>query len=220
MISKQGLFPIIILLILLVSSNVVWGKTVLYTGDAVVLKVAYMNPSEIRFQGDEIASIVTGIAPQAISMQNTKDTLYIQPLVEDLRGDIYVIMRDGKSKVVSLLPVVAEMRDRKVTVITEDTAIENRLNKINASGVTPAGLIKSMVLKEDVDGVAVTDNVNIPILPDLKLYAKSVYDAVYMKGYVIPITTNFTEKDLKSIIMKGLLAGAIYNNVLYLVINN
>lgn len=207
---------ILLFLISLLASSPAVAKNVLYTGDPIVVKVSYLSPVEVRFTGDEIASIVTGIQPSDISIQNAANVLYIQPLIENLQGDIYVVMRDGTSKIVSLVTVPPAARDRVINIIHPSLTHEERAKKVTESGLTPAGLIKAMALREDVDGVSIsTDSF---VLEGLGMTVTETYDAVFMKGYVIPL--NNKNIDLKNIIMKKLIAGAIYNGNLYLVVGN
>lgn len=159
---------------------------------------------------------MTGIQPSDISIQNAENTLYIQPLTENLQGDIYVIMKDGNSKILSLVTVPPAMRDRVINIFPGALSQEERVRKINEVGLTPAGLIKAMVMKEDIDGVSIsTENF---VIEGLGMTVTETYDAVSMKGYVIPLSNKTV--DLKNIVMKGLIAGAIYNDRLYLVVRN
>lgn len=190
-------------------------RTILYNGNALV-KVAYQNPTEVVFQGDRIAHVILGFSPDAISLQNTSDTLYIQPLVENLTGDIYVVMTDGKSKIVSLVSTIAGLRDRSVRIINNVEDVSERVRKVNSAGLTPAGLIKAMILGEDIDGVSISQTSQVITDTPIQLTAETVYDAVYLKGYIVDMTDhpNF---DIKGISMKGLVAGASYERKGYFV---
>lgn len=207
---------LVLAITLLFLSNQAAAKNVLYTGEPVAVKVSYLSPVEVRFTGDEIVSIVTGIQPSDISIQNAVNVLYIQPLVDNLQGDIYVVMKDGKSKVISLMTVPPAMRDRVINIIPAVSTQEEMARKVTEAGITPAGLIKAMVLREDIDGVSI--NTKSFVLEGLGMTVTETYDAVSMKGYAIPLSGK--NIDLKNIIMKGLIAGAIYNGNLYLVVRN
>jgi hypothetical protein len=190
-------------------------RTVLYNGNAVV-KVAYQNPTEVIFEGDQIAHVILGFPTDSISLQNTSNTLYIQPLVENLTGDIYVVMRDGTSKIVSLVSTIPDLRDRSVKIINNVEDVSERVRKVNSSGLTPAGLIKAMILGQDIDGVSVSPASQVIIDIPIQLTAQTVYDAVYLKGFIVDMTDhpNF---DIKTIAMKGLVAGAMHQNKGYFV---
>jgi hypothetical protein len=190
-------------------------RTVLYSGNAVV-KVAYQNPTEVVFQGELIAHVILGFSPDTISLQNTSNTLFIQPLVENLTGDIYVVMRDGKSKIVSLVSTLPDLRDRSVKIINNVEDVSDRVRRVNSSGLTPAGLIKAMILGQDIDGVSITQSSQVIIDVPIQLSAETIYDAVYLKGYIVDMMDhpNF---DIKAITMKGLVAGATHERKGYFV---
>lgn len=190
-------------------------RTILYNGDAVV-KVAFQNPTEVIFEGDQIAHVIIGFSPDSISLQNTANTLYIQPLVENLAGDIYVVMTDGTSKIVSITSTIPDLRDRSVKIISSVDQVSERVRKINSSGLTPAGLIKAMILGQDIDGVSISPSTQTIIDLPIRLTAETVYDAVYLKGFIVDMTDHPTF-DIKTISMKGLVAGAIYGNKGYFV---
>jgi len=191
------------------------GRTLLYNGNAVV-KVAYKNPTEVVFQGDQIAHVIIGFSPDSISLQNTSNTLYIQPLAENLTGDIYVVMRDGKSKIISLVSTIPDLRDRSVTIIDNVEDVSERVRKINSSGLTPAGLIKAMILGENIDGVSISQASQVIIDIPIQLTAETVYDGVYLKGFIVDMT-NHPNFDIKAITMKGLVAGAVHQSKGYFV---
>ncbi|MBE0427219.1 MAG: hypothetical protein IBX72_11330 [Nitrospirae bacterium] len=205
-------------IILLLPVNLYAEKTVLYSGSPVVVKTAYLNPTEVRFEGEEIATIVTGFPHDSISLENTVDTLFIQPLVEDLAGDIYVIMKDGRSKILSLIPDIPDTRDRSVRIISAVQDITDRIEKIKHSGITPAGLIRAMILGEDLDGVSISPTNQVIIELPVRIIAHTVYDAVFLKGYITDMAgPGF---DIKTIYMRGLLAGAVHNGKGYFVLEN
>jgi hypothetical protein len=209
---------LLLAIILLLPTSLYAEKTVLYSGSPVVVKVAYLNPTEVRFEGEEIATIVTGLPQEDISLENTINSLFIQPLVEGLTGDIYVIMRDGSSKILSLIPALPDTRDRSVRIITAVQDITDRIKKINQAGITPAGLIKAMILGEDIDGVSISPTNQVIIEVPVRIVAHTVYDAVFLKGYIVDMPD--PEFDIKTIYMKGLLAGALHNGKGYFVLEN
>ena len=129
--------------------------------------------------------------------------------MENLTGDIYVVMRDGTSKIVSLTSTIPDLRDRSVKIINNVDGCLERVRKINSSGLTPAGLIKAMILGQDIDGVSISPSTQIIIDLPIRLTAETVYDAVYLKGFIVDMTDHPTF-DIKTISMKGLVAGAIY----------
>lgn len=191
-------------------------KAVLYTGSPVVVKIAYLTPTEVVFDGEDIASVILGFAAESISLQNTANALFIQPLVENLSGDIFVVMKDGSSKSLSLVSTIPDLRDRSVRIINAVQQVSERLEKLNRSGLTPAGLIKGMILGDDMDGVSVTPTKQVIIDTPIQLIADTVYDALFLKGYVVDMTDhpNF---DIKSISMKGLVQGAMHRGKAYFV---
>lgn len=213
---KASAIKLTILLLLAASSNATAEKAILYTGSPVVIKVAHLNPTEIKFEGDSIASIVMGIPPDTISLQNTPDTLFIQPLSDTLSGDIYVIMRDGKSKIITLTSTLPNMRDRAVRIINGVEQVTQRIDKLNRTGITPAGLIKAMVTGEDMDGVAISQTKQTILEVPVMLVANTVYDAVFYKGFIVDIQGMHI--DIKQISMKGLVAGALHNDKAYFVV--
>jgi len=206
-----------ITLLLAPSGNLYAQKVILYTGSPGVVKVAYLNPTEVVFEGEHIAHVILGFSPESISLQNTSNTLFIQPLVENLAGDIYVVMRDGKSKIMSIVSTLPDLRDRSVKIINNVQDISDRVRKISASRLTPAGLIKAMIVGEDLDGVSISSTKQVIIDIPIQLLADTVYDAVFLRGFIADMTDhpNF---DIKSISMKGLIAGAIHQNKGYFVI--
>jgi len=205
-------------LLLATSSNLYAQKTAVYTGSPVVVKVAYRNLTEVVFEGDELASIILGLPPEQISIQNTYNTLFIQPLADGISGDISVVMKDGRSKIITLVSVMPAMRDRSVKIVDGLRAAVSRVDSIRNAGITPAGLIKAMILGEDLDGVSISPTKQVIIEVPVRLVATTVYDAVFMRGYIVDMTDhpNF---DIKQITMRGLIAGAVYNGKGYFVIS-
>lgn len=206
-----------LLIVLLRPINSHAEKTVMYTGNPVVVKVAYLNPTEVRFEGGEIATIVIGLAQENISLENTVNSLFIQPLTENLNGDIYVVMRDGSSRILSLVSVLPNERDRSIRIISAVQDITDRVEKINQAGITPAGLIKAMILGEDIDGVTISPT-NQVIIEDPKIIAHTIYDVVFLKGYIAEIPE--PDFDIKSIYMSSLIAAALHNGKGYFVFEN
>ena len=205
------------ILLLVTGGGLYAQKTVLYTANPVVVKVAYLNPTEVVFEGEDIASVILGFSPESISLQNTSRALFIQPLVENLTGDIFVVMKDGKSKILSVVSTIPDLRDKSVRIIDQVENVSGRIEKINRTGLTPAGLIKAMILGEEPDGVSVSPTKQVIIEIPIQLTADTVYDALFLKGYIVDMTDrqNF---DIKSITMKGLIAGSMYKDKAYFVI--
>lgn len=196
----------------------VWAqKTVLYNGNPIIVHVAQLAPTEIVFEGEEIGSVILGLPADAISIQNTVNTVFLQPLSENLAGDIYVITRDGKSRMLTLVPSLPDIRDRSIRVVNAVQDMTDRINKIRQEGITPAGLIRAMILGQDLDGVSVSETKQVIIDKPVKLTATTVCDAVFLRGYIVDMTGN-EDFDLKTINFKGMLAGAIYKGRGYFVI--
>ncbi|MDA8103761.1 MAG: hypothetical protein M0Z71_00110 [Nitrospiraceae bacterium] len=204
------------ILLLASGSNAFGQRTVLYTGGAVAVKVSYLNPTEIVFADRQIAHVILGFSPESISLQNTSDTLFVQPLSENLSGDIYVVMRDGKSVIVSITPTVAELRDKSVKVFNAVDEVEKRARKFADSALTPAGLIKAMILQRDLDGVSASPTNQVIIDVPTQLAAETVYDALFLRGFIVDMTDH-PKFDIKSLSMQGLIAGAIHRNKAYFV---
>lgn len=207
---------IVVFLLLISAGDLFAQKTVLYNGNAIAVRVAYQNPTEIVFEGDEIASVIVGFAAESISMQNTANTLFVQPLVDNLAGDIYVINREGKSKILSLVSTFPDMRDRSIRIVNAVQDVSERISKLNKVGVTPAGLIRAMILGEDLDGVSVSDTRQTIIDSPIRLIGTTVYDAIFLKGYIVDMSRN-EDFDIKTISMKGILAGAVHKGKGYFV---
>lgn len=200
----------------LLSDKAYAQRTILYSGSPVVVKVAHLNPTEVKFEGDRIASIIMGLPAESISLQNTADTLFIQPLIPELSGDIYVVMGTGKTKVITLISAPPAMRDRSVRIASETRTAADRVERINRSGLTPAGLIKAMILGEDLDGVSIRSAKHTIIEVPIKLASHTVYDAVFLRGYIVDIPKE--NIDIKAITMRGLIAGAVHNGRAYFVV--
>lgn len=177
--------------------------------------MSYGNPTEISFD-EEMASVILGFAPESISMQNTSNTLFIQPLVENLSGDVMIVMKDGKSKTITLISTIPELRDRSVRIVNGAQTVSDRIGKINRAGLTPGGLIKTMILGEDMDGVSISRTNQVIIQTPIELTANTVYDAVYLRGYVVDITDH-PNLDIRPIAMRSLVAGTIYKGKGYFV---
>ena len=179
------------------------------------MKVSYENPTEIVFN-EEMASVILGFPAESISMQNTSNPLFIQPLVENLSGDVIVVMKDGKSKTITLISTLPELRDRSVRIVDQSQTVSDRVKEIDRAGITPGGLIKAMILGEDLDGVSISKTNQIIIRTPLQLVANTVYDAVFLKGYIVDITDH-PNLDIKPISMRSLLAGTVYKGKAYFV---
>lgn len=191
-------------------------KTILYTGVPVVVKVAYLNPTEVRFDGDRIASIIMGLPAESISLQNTADSIFIQPLIPDISGDMYVVTASGKTIIISLASTAPQLRDRAIKIVSNAKTMAERVERVNRSGLTPAGLIKAMILGEDLDGVSIRSSRQAIIEVPTKLTSHTVYDAVFLRGYIVDMPRE--NIDIKAITMRGLIAGAVHNGRAYFVV--
>jgi hypothetical protein len=202
--------------LLLSAINASAGKLVVYSGSPLIVKTAKDNPTEVQFRDDEIASIVLGIPAQAISLQNTPNSLFIQPLEMGVSGDIFIVLKDGRTRILSLIPTSPEERDRLLEVVDSDEQAASRMKQVNESGLTPAGLIRVMVLGTDMGGVTINKSNQVILEGPVKIVAHTLYDAVSMKGYIADLR-NPDALDLKSISSENLLASAVYKGKAYFV---
>lgn len=191
-------------------------KTVHYTGSGgILIKVAHLAMTEVQFEGAEVASILLGFPAEAISIQNTQRLLYIQPLAENLSGDMFVVFKNGKSAMLTLTPAPADERDRSIRVICDVEQTADRVGKVKREGLTPSGLIKAMILGEDADGVSISDSEAVLSDHPVKVIAHKKYDAVFMKGYIADVPA--ADFDIRNLSAPGLVAGAVRDGKLYLV---
>ncbi len=179
--------------------------------------MANLLQTEVRFEEDEIASIVTGLQKDDISLQSTPNILYIEPLKDKVSGDISVVLRNGESRILQLVEVEPSDRDISIRILRDVSQITSRVRKIAQEGLTPAGLIKAMALGQDINGVAISP-ANQVILARPMLVAHKLYDAVYMKGYIVDMENK--DFDIRTIALRGLIAAAVYQGKGYFVIEN
>lgn len=211
------LFQFLLIFTFLIPACNCFARVVADNGTPVSVRVARSGITEIRFEGENIASIVLGLNQSDLSIERMPDALFIKPLVDNVSGDLYVITRSGKSINLNLISVSIESRDRNIKIVNNVESIKSRVQKLNQTGITPAGLIKAMVLEEDMDGVTVSPS-NILFLDNpIQLMATFIYDAVFLKGYVIDMR-NHDNFDIKNLSMKGLIAGALYKGNGYFVV--
>jgi len=213
MTKKLLLLAIAILFIL---PSRIYARTVLYAGAPITVKVAYLSPTEVKFVDEKIVSIIMGLPAESISLQNTHDSIFIQPLIPDISGDIYVVTASNKTILISLTSTAPQLRDRSIKIASDVTTTVERIEKINRAGLTPAGLIKAMILEEDLDGVSVRSSKQTIIETPIKLTSHTVYDAVFMRGYIVELPHE--NIDIKAITMRGLIAGAVHNGRAYFVV--
>lgn len=180
-----------------------------------MIKTAKNSPTEVQFKGDEIASIILGMPAQSISLQNTSNSLFIQPLEADVAGDIFIVMKDGRSRILTIVSTSPEDRDRLVEVVEKEEQITSRVKEVNEAGLTPAGLIKAMVLGTDIAGVTISKSNQVILDGTVRLVAHTIYDAVYMKGYIADLSN--ADIDLKTISAANLLASTVYQGKAYFV---
>lgn len=192
------------------------ARSIIYTGAPITVRVAYLNPTEVKFEGDRIASIIMGLPAESISLQNTADSIFIQPLIPDISGDLYVVTTSGKTKIITLVSSPPQLRDRTVKVVSDARHAVERVERVNRIGLTPAGLIKAMILGEDLDGVSIRSSKQTIIETPIKITSHTVYDAVFLRGYIVDIPRE--NIDIKTITMRGLIAGAIHNGRAYFVV--
>ncbi len=94
-------------------------KEIYYDGVPVKIKTAYRIPTEVVFDTD-ISSVVIGTSENSVSLESAPNILFIQPLIEDLSADIFVIGVDGKSRILKVVPASPEKRDRMVCLTMKD----------------------------------------------------------------------------------------------------
>lgn len=211
------LLQILLLFVSVISAGNCFARTVADNGSPISVRVARSGITEVRFDGENIASIVLGVNQSDLSIERVPDALFIKPLVDTLSGDIYVITRSGKSIILNLITVSVEAQDRNIKIINNTESVKSRVQKLNQSGITPAGLIKAMALEEDMDGVTVSPTNVLFLDAPARLMATAIYDAVFLKGYVVDMR-NYDNFDIKNLTMKGLVAGALYKGNGYFVV--
>jgi len=210
------LATLIAIALLLPAINASAGKVVLYSGSPLTVKTAKDNPTEVEFRNDEIASIVLGIPAQSISLQNTPNSLFIQPLELGVSGDIFIVLKDGRTRILSIVPTTPEDRDRLLEVVDSDEQAASRMKQVNEAGLTPAGLIRAMILGTDMGGITIKKSNQVIVDGPVRIVAHTLYDAVSMKGYIADLG-NPDALDLKSIASDNLLASAVYKGKAYFV---
>lgn len=206
---------LLIIALLLPAIKAYAGNVVAYSGSPILIKTAKDTPTEVQFRNTEIASIVLGMPAQSISLQNTPNSLFIQPLEVGVTGDIFIVMKDGRSRILSIISTNPEDRARLVEVVEKDEQITSRVKEVNESGLTPAGLIKAMVLGTDIGGVTINKSSQVILDGPVRLVAHTIYDAVYLKGYIADLDN--PNVDLKTISATNLFAATVYQGKAYFV---
>jgi len=190
-------------------------RTVNYDGP-VVVNVAVLNATEVELP-EEIATVVMGMPNEKISIEHTKNMIFIQPLTADLEGDIYVVGKSAHSYVLSLNIVDKATRDRQIKIAATDEIVRERVEQLKF--LTPLSLMRVMALNQELDGVFIESKKFVLYeSKGLKMTVTKTYDAVGMKGYTVRIeNSNETPFDFRTLSMKGLVAFSYYKDTGYLV---
>ena len=205
-----GQTTVIAIALFMLSSFAYARRSVNYDGP-VVVNVAVLNATEIEFP-EEIATVVMGMPNEKISIEHTKNMIFIQPLTADLDGDIYVVGKSGRSYVLSLNVVDKTARDRQIKIAATDEIARERVEQLKF--LTPLSLMKAMALNQELDGVFIESKTFVIYeSKGLKMTVTKTYDAVGMKGYLVRIE-NSTETpfDFRTLSMKGLVAFSYYKD--------
>lgn len=214
--KKSKVFILCVTAILLSITTAHAARTVNYNGP-VTVNVAVLNATEVDFP-EEIASVVMGLPNDKISLEHSKNMIFLQPLMADVEGEIYVIGKSGRSYIISINVVDKTLRDKHLKIVPTDQMQIERVEQLK--GLTPLGLIKAMALGQDLDGVFI-ENKSVVLFEDknLKIVAESKYDAVSMKGYIVTLH-NFAQVpfDFRTLNIKGLVAFSYYKDKGYVVI--
>ncbi|MEW6409765.1 MAG: type-F conjugative transfer system secretin TraK [Nitrospirota bacterium] len=133
----------------------------------------------------EITTFITGIDQNLLSMEYSGKRVYLQPL-SLISGDLYVVTRDNRQYVFSLIIVPPEQRHKEIRLVSHVIGAKERIEKLRA--LTPLGLIKSMTNNEVPEGVEVSEGGFILYKDeDFTVKALKVYNAMSLQGLVIEI---------------------------------
>ena len=209
---------LLIITIFFLSSNG-FATTIEYKGIVATIKLGYLKQTEIYFP-EKIANVVVNVDDNQISIDKAPDRrhMYVSALTEDLNTDVFFISESGYSYQINFIAVKNDERDRSIKITRRELNIEPIKE---AKRITPATIIKAMVLDRDVEYISGSDTNDVlidDVLSDgtkIELKAVKKYDSFYYVGYKVPL--NNENIDIRKLINPNLIAASIYRGYLYLV---
>jgi hypothetical protein len=92
----RTLFPLLLGLLLVLPARAMAARTVVLTGDPILIRLAHRQPTAVTFP-EPIAAVPTGADPQQLSLELDGPRLFLQPLEPTVTGLLFAIGVSGRS---------------------------------------------------------------------------------------------------------------------------
>jgi len=217
---KKRLSAGLILLFCFLLTFSVGAATIEFDGSPITV-YAHKEKTTLIIFPERIVDLIKNfkIEEMTIEKANKQRYFFLSPLVKKLETDIYFIGESGIVYMIHLIEDSKKQRDIELRIANRSLLVPDRV-KVSKK-LTPARLIKAMILGEDLDGVGrVKDDeilLNDPVL-GITIQAIKKYDAVYMVGYVANVIMTNGVFDIRKLHNEKLVMGALYKGKGYFVL--
>lgn len=154
------------------------------SGQEIVVRVSRGQTTEVVFS-EAIRQVVTSLGKEALSLETTGARLYLSPLAEEVGGTLFVLLESDRSVPIALVSVAPPTRrDVSVRVLSRTRAPTT--SAATAQGLTPLGLLRAMLLGQDLAGVK-TSKADREVYNDqaVTLTLQQVWRAPHLEGDVL-----------------------------------
>jgi len=177
--------PLLLGLLLAFPAVVGAARTVVLTGDPILVRLAPRQPTAVTFP-EPIAAVPTGADPQQLSLELDGARLFLQPLEPTVTGLLFAIGVSGRSYVLRF--AVGTPTDTEVVVTLPAPGARQGVTMGGAAA--PAGVTWRRLLRAMLQGAALPGVTEAPLTKDLRevdglrLTAVRMYTSGALRGYV------------------------------------
>jgi TraK protein len=163
------------------------ARTVLLTGDPIVVRLQHRQPTALTFP-EPITAVPTGAEATKLSLELEGHRLFLQPLEPQVQGLLFVLGVSGRNYPIRFL--VGTPADTDVVLVLQAPAslpatahLENPVP--NAPGLTVRALLAAMLRRTVPPGVTEAADRQVLLTTDrLRLTTTRVYVAGPLNGYL------------------------------------
>lgn len=186
-----------------------WARVVEDTGQEIAIRVARGHTTEVVFS-EGIHQVVTSLGKDALSLETAGGRLYLSPLVDEVQGTVFVVLESERSIPLALVPATAA-GPQDVSVRVLSPAREAGAAPAPPDALTPLGLLRRMVLRQEIPGVQVAAGGAREVYNDqaVRLTLAEVWRASQLEGDVLVaenLRTIWIQLPIERIHFPGLLA--------------
>ena len=164
------------------------ARVVEESGQEIAIRVSRGQTTEVVFS-EAIRHVVTSLGKEALSLETAGRRLYLSPLADPIGGTLFVLLESDRSIALTLVSV-SPPADRDVSVRIVSPAPAASPPAAASQGLTPLGLLRAMVLGEELAGVK-TSKADREVYNDqaVRLTLRQLWRAPHLEGDVL-ITEN------------------------------